>query len=785
MQMNNKNFRILMFIGLAWGLISVWREMSMNLTFDHNWGKLLSPGGVTVISVYVLIFAAGLSAFLVGLYNPDAIQRVSKQISLRNALRWIIFIVLLLTAIYVYLYSSWQNFLSTPWLQLLFSMGFAQIVLVLLSPNRSQQFGWSEAAYALMLFIYPRVVLETRILASGALPHRVVTVIGFAGLVLLAVALYSNHSERIRERLIAWRNRLGIFRPILLLLICILPIFHRYLVQPETYIIYDDIRFAIFLAAVWLAAYLMSTGPGSLVTRDALGLSLGVLIFTAFLARQSILVIDYPLSLTWSEGNRLYDYSLVFGQSLYNYDGRIINPYSSPGRYGLWGVLFLWEGLPIWAHRLWNLILHTLPVLIFAALITRKLKPAALRYGMLLWILLFLTSLVPLHPPFMVVSAIVALSAFDESPTRRGSALAVAALYAGSSRLTWIFAPAAMGVLIDLLLYYPRRNGVWWRRLMPTVILTVISVAAGLIPSIETYISLAGGSSITSNQPLLWYRLFPNSSILGMGVMFLALAFTLPLLLILTWWIISRRWQMDWVQKTAVAGALIGFFAAGLIVSAKIGGGGDLHNLDMFLITLILVIVLGLMWFAENNNFPSQNIWVTGLAVYMIVLIVYPFTPLNAGSTYHPYLELPNQNQVTEALTIIRDETAQRAGKGDILFMDQRQLLTFGYVDAIPFVPEYEKKYMMDQAMGSNAQYFSQYHQDLASKRFSLIVTEKLKTELKENLGLPFAEESDAWVIWVSNPTLCFYEPIYTSKKTNIQLLVPRQNPVGCEEHAP
>jgi thiamine pyrophosphate-dependent acetolactate synthase large subunit-like protein len=42
----------------------------------------------------------------------------------------------------------------------------------------------------------------------------------------------------------------------------------------------------------------------------------------------------------------------------------------------LWGILFIWQGLPIWVHRLWNLALLTLPGLTFAALLTRRLRPA-------------------------------------------------------------------------------------------------------------------------------------------------------------------------------------------------------------------------------------------------------------------------------------------------------------------------------------------------------------------------------------------------------------------------
>ena len=117
------------------------------------------------------------------------------------------------------------------------------------------------------------------------------------------------------------------------------------------------------------------------------------------------------------------------------------------------------------------------------------------------------------------------------------------------------------------------------------------------------------------------------------------------------------------------------------------------------------------------------------------------------------------------------------------MFMDHRQLLTFGYIPAVPFVPDYEKKYMMDQAMGNNAQYFQTYYHDLAQKRFAVIVTEPLRTKRREELGGPFSEENDAWVLWVSNPTLCFYEPLYIEPDVNVELLVPKQNPVGCEEY--
>jgi len=780
--MDNKNYGILMSLGLAGMAIGIWSELSYLWTVEQNWARPFSRIGTITLGLYLLFLLLGLYFLLTGSWRVETLNRIARKARLSLPARWLIITGLFLLYTYIYLFSAWQPILSQPWPQLMFAMGFAQIILFTIAPERVQRFGLSELALTLGIFLYPRLIQETRALFADALLYRAATAAGFAILLSLVFVLYSTHGETIRLRLVAWRERLGSIRFGMIVLLALTPLLHRYLVNWETYILYDDIRFAIVLVAVWMVAYLGLTGSSRLVSGESLGLSLGVLLCVSFLARASLFIIDYPFSLSWSEGNRFYDYSLIFGQSLYNHPGQILNPYSSPGRYGLWGILFLWQGLPIWVHRLWNLILLTLPVLIFATLLTRKLRPDVLRYGMLIWIFLFLTVLVPLHPPFVIASAIAVLFAFDESLIKRGSSLAVAGYYAGLSRWTWVFAPAAIGVLIDLMLYYPKRSGPLWRRLIPALILAGVSLAAGLLPSISQYLSLVQGEALSSGQALLWYRLLPNDT-LGPGVLFLVLRYTLPLLIVLIWWLMLRRWQLDWVQKTVISGALIGFFAVGLVISTKIGGGGDLHNLDMFLITLLVVTVLGLMSVDLKSVQTKGSAWTVALVCFLVFWVVYPFLPLHPGADFHPRLNLPGENKVSEAFSAVSTEVAKFAESGEVLFMDQRQLLTFGYVPAIPFVPDYEKKYVMDQAMANNADYFQAYYHDLANKRFALIVTEPLKTKRREELGGPFSEENDAWVLWVSNPTLCFYEPVYRSTDVNIELLVPKQNPLGCEQY--
>ena len=250
---------------------------------------------------------------------------------------------------------------------------------------------------------------------------------------------------------------------------------------------------------------------------------------------------------------------------------------------------------------------------------------------------------------------------------------------------------------------------------------------------------------------------------------------------ILIWWIVSHRWQLDWLQLLATGIGLTGFFIGGLIVSTKIGGGGDLHNLDMYLMTLVLVFTLGLYNFLHSNNISVTNwpVWLQITLCLAIFLPLYSFTPFPRGSAYDTVLNLPNAQDAQQELAGINNYILQASQRGLVLMVDQRQLLTFNHVGRIPFAPEYEKKYMMDQAMGGNAAYFHQYYQDLANKKYSLIVTEVLR--LRRDSGA-FSNENNDWVDWVSKPTLCFYQPLATYDNINVQLLVPRSDISNCQK---
>ena len=72
----------------------------------------------------------------------------------------------------------------------------------------------------------------------------------------------------------------------------------------------------------------------------------------------------------------------------------------------------------------------------------------------------------------------------------------------------------------------------------------------------------------------------------------LGLALAVAPLVVLLVILQAGPWHLTALQKLSIVLPLAAFLIVGLIVSTKIGGGGDLHNLDMFLIGLVFAAAL-------------------------------------------------------------------------------------------------------------------------------------------------------------------------------------------------
>lgn len=501
-------------------------------------------------------------------------------------------------------------------------------------------------------------------------------------------------------------------------------------------------------------------------------------------------VTSYPFTLYWSEGNRFFDYSTLFGSYRYIIKpGDTINAFINWGMQLPWALPFIIPSLSIGFYRFWYQIVWILPGLLLglaAVWPSRKQQiPSWVIAAFAIWSFLFLDQ-GPIYAP-LVIGAIFTVIAVRQKLWLGAILIFIISYYTRSARWTWAYAPGIWAGLLALLeVHQPSLRKSDWPKLIKPLILGLSGYLGGqLLPSIIRMLNsnaalrlLPNPVASTSRQPLLWERLYPNPTfppgILG-GLAWAAL----PVILWLVVLLISKKWSIHWLQKAAaliVAGI---FLVVGIIASVKIGGGSNLHNLDMFLVSLLLIAAS-----AFSHADPQETIFGRHSPFMYFLLAAMMIAPVTFTMSGGSRLVLPPQEKTQESLIAVQNKVEEYSQKGEILFIDHRQLLTFNLVKSVHLNDEYEKKYLMDQAMAANEPYFTGFYEDLRNHRFALIINEPANIIIRGS-EYSFGEENDAYVKWVTQPLLCAYEPIYTSVETSLQLLVPRATPppveMGCQ----
>jgi len=611
------------------------------------------------------------------------------------------------------------------------------------------------------------------------------------------------------EFLIKIRARIGFLRWIMAAIFLIAPVWLLQYTSWGIVVSGSYMRVLIWLIAVVFEIFFLTNGK---VLFSWPGFLVGLLSSASVLALAVPLqgVTDYPFSLGWSEGNRLWDYSILFGRGLYDYPADHPIPVLLDfGRQFVGGVPFLIPGITIWQARLWVAFTYIFPFL-FCGLLAYRLR----REKAVLWVLAGLWAFTflgqgPIHPP-LVLSAILVVLAWGQSLWIAVPLIMVASYFAQVSRWTWMFAPGMWAAMLEFSSASLQNNRIAPKDWGRTITVGLAGLFAGYFLPFLIELSRSqltggvGGITATdvvgevSSQPLLWYRLLPNATY-GYGILVGLLVATGPLVAILIHLSI-RHWQLNIWQKLSIILPLLAFFVVGLIVSVKIGGGGDLHNMDMFLIGLLFAGAVawrkvGHDWILNGGGMP----W--GIRIGLALLIAIPgyqplmalkplkFTDISRIATLTDITNLnrldpiPSDEVTDAALKMIRSEMDLAKARGEILFMDQRQLLTFGYIKS-PLIPDYDKKVLINNAMSKHVTYFEQFYADLAAHRFSLIITSPLRTPIKDS-SYQFGEENNAWVEWVAIPILCYYEEKANLKEVGVQLLVPKEKPVNCSSKLP
>jgi hypothetical protein len=353
----------------------------------------------------------------------------------------------------------------------------------------------------------------------------------------------------------------------------------------------------------------------------------------------------------------------------------------------------------------------------------------------------------------------------------------LASLWAGICRVNWFPLPAALAILLYVLEKpIPQKKGFFYYLRSP-ILFGIVGIGASLL-SQAAYIPISGNrepalfaSSFTSD--LLWYRLLPSPTYPA-GILSGLFILIVPLLILL--WVNFRSINrtIHWLRRLIILGILIVFFAGGLVVSVKIGGGSNLHNLDAFLL-LLTIFCTSLVFGRLQKDFTSNPVSVRVSTLLAIILVLVPI-----GWCIHQWSPYPKLDKaaVYQELQLL-DKSVQRvsATGRDILFISERHLLTFNNIQGVRLVPEYELLTLMEMAISRNEAYLNGFYQDLARQRFGLIIIDKQYVIFKD-ATMAFPEENNAWVKSILIPLLEYYQPITWLRASDTEIFAPR-NPAA------
>ncbi len=506
---------------------------------------------------------------------------------------------------------------------------------------------------------------------------------------------------------------------------------------------------------------------------------IGVILFQGVLQLLLVYVprvTSYPFTMGWSETSRYYFPSLFLADHVYGRDYPW--PILHPTLHILLAPPYLFDA-PLWFHRFWQVAIRYILVAAIVPPLLKRLtiRDTSIRWLVALWMFLFLfMGPVYFHLAIPVIILLIGFSAHDDR--RTWVAVILASLWCGWSRVNWYPMPGMIAVVL-FLMEVPLTGKSWWRYLLKPALWFVVGTLTAFAAQ-RVYIGLSGIPSselfyTSLSSDLLWSRLWPNSSYF-LGILPGAILASLP-----SWvamYIVIRARKADWhsLRLFFILAALFVLFVGGIVVSLKIGGGANLHNMDAYL--SLLLIVFSYMVFARYTPETGGSAQLVALPWSVVVLLIlmpaWAYLQFNLG--IRTYDSNRTQSVLAGLQRYVDDVNAQG---GEILFITERHLISMHMLKGVTLVPEYEREDLMEMAMGNNVAYLDRFQDDMENQRFALIVVDPLNYKLLPE-DRSFAEENNVWVRRVMKYILCNYREEVIFEADEIALYVPQEGARQC-----
>ncbi|NWG33892.1 MAG: hypothetical protein HXY42_05580 [Chloroflexi bacterium] len=533
------------------------------------------------------------------------------------------------------------------------------------------------------------------------------------------------------------------------------------------------------LLVFWLLA-LAGTIAFKLIRRDAPWFPslLGVILAQAaahLIVVNFSRVTDYPFALGWSETSRYYYPSLFLSEIVYGQKYPL--PILHPTLHLLLAPPYLFEA-PIWVHRLWQALIR---LALVGAIVPAMLKRLSVQGRELRWLIglgIFLYLFMgPLYFHLAVPIILVLYGYSGEDDRKTWIAVLLASLWCGWSRVNWYPVPGMLAAVLYLLEVPQQGKNLRAYLFKPALWFLVGTLTAFVFQ--KAYVAIAGVPSelfyTSLSSALLWHRLLPNASYF-LGLLPAALLASAPMWLVMYTALRHRGEGWSSIRLALLFAALFTLFLGGLVVSLKIGGGTDLHNMDAYFI--LLLIVTGYLAFARYRR--EDGAFDPPVPIHWTMLILLTLMPVwsqwRVGTRFVSY----DAERTRPVLSALQERVDQvRAQGGEVLFITQRHLLSMKMLEGVSLVPEYEREDLMEMAMANHLAYLGRFQHEMDSQRFDLIVVDPLNYNYLAG-DRSFAEENNVWVKYAVRPILCNYRAEVIFPEDEIALYVPREGGQQC-----
>jgi hypothetical protein len=488
-------------------------------------------------------------------------------------------------------------------------------------------------------------------------------------------------------------------------------------------------------------------------------------------------VTDYPFAMGWSETSRYYFPSLFLSEKVYGQEYPW--PILHPTLHLLLAPPYIFEA-PLWFHRFWQVAIRYILVgAVVPALLWRlSIRERAMRWLVGLWMFLFLF-MGPVYFHLTIPVILVLLRFSREADRSTWIMVLLASIWCGWSRLNWYPMPGMIAAVLYLM-EVPYRGKTFGSYLLKPAVWFIVGTATAYAAQ-RVYIALSGipdseifYTSLASD--LLWYRLLPNASYF-LGILPGALLASLPAWIAM--YLVIRARRTDWhpLRLVLICAALFVLFLGGLVVSLKIGGGANLHNMDAYF--SLLLIVFAYFVFAryqpESGGIAQPVVLHWLLVVALIVMPAWSYLQFNIG-----FRGTGDTLRTQAVLTQLQERVDQvNAQGGEILFITQRHLISMHMLDGVNLVPAYEREDLMEIAMANDVAHIQTFRDDMQDQRFALIVVDPLNYNVLSRQR-SFAEENNVWVTRIMKHILCNYREEVAFPAEEIALYVPQAGERRC-----